>query len=242
MAQETKRGSFVDVNQNLRAYLALPAGSGPHPAVLLFQEAFGINPYIQSECERLARAGFAAIAPDLFRGEIYDFSDREAVFQKLKTLTDDAMLADVRAAIALLDERPDVRHEAYGAVGFCMGGRLSVLTAISFGPKIAAAASFYGGGIAPKESRFGWPILVDRVGEIEADLLLMYGADDEGIPPDEHGRLAEALSKAKRRYTLTVFPHAGHGFASTDRASYVRDVAEAAWVRTLALFEENLKR
>jgi carboxymethylenebutenolidase len=84
--------------------------------------------------------------------------------------------------------------------------------------------------------------LVDRVGEVEADLLLIYGADDEAIAPDEQGRLAEALSKAKKRYTLTVYPGAGHGFASTDRASYEREVAEAAWGRTLALFDEKIKR
>jgi carboxymethylenebutenolidase len=241
MAEESVRGAFVDVNPNLRAYLAVPAGNGPHPAVLLFQEAFGVNAYIQSECERLARAGFAAIAPDLFRGEIYDYGDREAVFAKLKTLTDDGLLADVRATMAYLDGRGDVRHDAYGSVGFCMGGRLSVLTAITFGAKIAAAASFYGGGIA-QESHLGWPVLVDRVGNVEAALLLLYGADDEGIPPDEHGRVAEELSKAKKRYTLSVFPHAGHGFASTDRASYARDAAEAGWEITLALFEKNLKK
>jgi carboxymethylenebutenolidase len=241
-AQEWVRGAFVDLDSQLRAYLALPAGNGPHPGVLLFQEAFGVNAYIQSECDRLARAGYAAIAPDFFRGELYEYNDREAVFAKLKTMNDGAMLADIRKAIAYLDARNDVRHDGYGAVGFCMGGRLAVLTAISFGSKIAAAVAFYGGGIAPKESRFGWPILVDRVGEVEADLLLIYGADDEAIAPDEQGRLAEALSKAKKRYTLTVYPGAGHGFASTDRASYEREVAEAAWGRTLALFDEKIKR
>jgi len=233
---------FVDLNESLRGYLALPPGNGPHPAVLVFQEAFGINRYIQDECERLARSGYAALAPDFFRGQVFDYSQREAVFAKLKELSDDGLVADVRAAIAYLDARPDVRHDAYGAVGFCMGGRLSVLTAISFDAKIAAAASMYGGGIAPKEPRFGWPILAGRVGEIQAELLLIYGADDESIPPDEHGRVAEVLSKAKKRYALSVYPNAGHGFASTDRESYVRNVAESAWASTIALFDETLKR
>jgi carboxymethylenebutenolidase len=233
---------FVDLNENLRGYLALPPGNGPHPAVLVFQEAFGVNRYVQDECERLARSGYAALAPDFFRGEVFDYNQRETIFAKLKELSDDGLVADVRAAIACLDGRPDVVHDAYGAVGFCMGGRLSVLTAISFGAKIAAAASFYGGGIAPKESRFGWPILAGRLGEIQGALFLIYGADDESISPDEHGRVAEALSKAKKRYTLTVYPHAGHGFASTDRVSYVRDVAESAWARTIALFDVTLKQ
>jgi carboxymethylenebutenolidase len=240
MTTELGRAEFVQLDAALRGYLALPRTPGPHPAVLVYQEAFGVNGYVQSECERLARAGYVALAPDLFRGETYAYSDRPKVVAMLESLSDQGLLADVRSAVAYLDASNDVRHEGYGAVGFCMGGRLAVLTAIELGPRIAAAVSFYGGNIAAQSPRFGWSNLVDRVAEIEGAVLLLYGADDDSIAPEEHARLAQALSTAKKRYALSVFPGAGHGFASVDRESYRPGVAEAAWREALAWFRAYL--
>jgi len=97
-----------------------------------------------------------------------------------------------------------------------MGGRLAFLTAVSRPQEFAAAVSFYGGGIAPEKQRI-FPPLLDRVPELGGELLLIYGGDDEGITPQEHARLTEALSTHKKRYRISVYPGAGHGFASTDR-------------------------
>jgi carboxymethylenebutenolidase len=234
------RAEFVETGEGKRAYFASPAGSGPFPGVLLFMEAFGVNDYVQSEVRRLAEHGYAAIAPDLFDGQTFAYDDRESVAPRLKGLTDDGMLDHVRASAAFLEAQPEAKKSAYGAVGFCMGGRLAVLTAIALGDRIAAASSFYGGGIAPAERRFFDPLL-DRLGEAKAELLLLYGADDQSIAPDEHGRIAEALSAHKKRYALVVYPGAGHGFASRDRESYDRGVAEHAWSRTLELFDRSLR-
>jgi carboxymethylenebutenolidase len=236
---EIARAEFVATSEGKRAYLAVPAGGGPFPGVLLFQEAFGVNDYIQSEVRRLAEHGYEAIAPDLFDGDTYSYAELDKVYPRLTGLSTDGMLEYVRAATAFLDADPGVRHERYGAVGFCMGGRLAVLTALTQGERIAAAASFYGGGIAPKVPRL-WQPLVDRLPELQSELLLIYGADDEGIAPDEHGRIAETLSREKKRYTISVYPGAPHGFASRDRDSYRPQQAEAAWLETLALFERTL--
>ncbi|HEX3465803.1 MAG TPA: dienelactone hydrolase family protein [Candidatus Elarobacter sp.] len=234
------RAEFVETGAGKRAFYAVPAGGGPFPGVLLFQEAFGVNDYVQSEVKRLAEHGYAAIAPDLFGGKTFDYNDRESIFARLKSLNDDGMLDHVRASAVFLGAQPEVKKGAYGAVGFCMGGRLAVLTAIELGDRIAAASSFYGGGIAPKEPRF-WPVLTGRLAEVKAELLLLYGADDESIDAAEHGRIAETLSAAKKRYTLGVYPGAGHAFASRDRESYDRDVAENAWSRTLTMFDRTLR-
>jgi carboxymethylenebutenolidase len=223
-----------------RAYLAVPTGGGPFPGVLLFQEAFGVNDYIQSEVRRLAEHGYVAIAPDLFDGDTFTYAELEKVMPRLKSLGQETLLDHARAAAAVLDADPGVRHRRYGCVGFCMGGRLSVLTALALGTKIAAAASYYGGGIAPKEPRLYEP-LVDRLREVQSELLLVYGADDQGIAPDEHGRIAETLSREKKRYTISVYPGAPHGFASRDRESYRPEQAEAAWLETLALFDRTLR-
>lgn len=231
--------AFVDLGGGRRGYSAVPDGAGPFPAVLVFQEAFGVNDYVQSEVRRLAQYGYAALAPDLFDGETYGYDEFDKIGPKLKAFTREGLLAYVDAGIAYLDAQTNVRHERCGAVGFCMGGRLAVLAAIARPEKLAAAASFYGGGIAPDEPRYFEPI-VHELGAVQAELLLIYGADDAGITPSEHARIAERLSQEKKRYELSVYPGAGHGFASRDRESYRPAQAEAAWEQTLALFARTL--
>jgi carboxymethylenebutenolidase len=203
------------------------------------QEAFGINDYIQGEVRRLASHGYAGIAPDIFRGKTFSYDEFAKLAPLLQTLTDEGMVADVRACTAFLDAQPNVAHGKYGAVGFCMGGRLAFLASAEV-EQIAAAAGFYGGGIAPDEPRHFKPI-IDKAPAVHAELLMIYGADDEGITPAEHGRVAEALSREKKRYELSVYPGAPHGFASKDRPSYRPQQAEAAWAQTLALFDRTLR-
>jgi carboxymethylenebutenolidase len=236
---EVARAEFVPLGGDLRGYYAVPSGAGPFPGVVLFQEAFGINGYIEIEVRRLAEHGYAAIAPDLFRGKTFGYDEFDKVRPMMQALTDEGMLADTTASLDFLDAQPDVARGPRGCVGFCMGGRLSFLCAVSLPHRIAAAASFYGGGIAPDVPRFFKPLL-DRVPDVHAELLLVYGADDDGITPAEHARVAEALSREKKRYTLSVYPGAPHGFASVDRPSYRKDQAEAAWTETLALFARTL--
>ena len=234
------RAEFVPLSGDRRGYYAVPAGVGPFPAVLVYQEAFGVNDYIQSEVRRLAEHGYAAIAPDIFHGDTYRYDDAEKAIARLGTLTDEGMLADVDAAMAFLEAQHEVRRGAFGVVGFCMGGRLAFLTSTARANKIAAAASFYGGGIAPEQKRHFDPLL-HRVPELRGSLLLIYGADDGSIAPKEHARLAEALSTEKKDYELRVYPGAGHAFASRDRENYRPQQAEAAWLETLALFERTLR-
>jgi carboxymethylenebutenolidase len=231
---------FVELGGDLRAYFAVPGGAGPFPGVLLYQEAFGVNDYIQSEVRRLADRGYAAVAPDFFRGETFNEDQFDKIRPKLSSLTRDGLLADVDAAIGFLKSQASVRPGPFGAVGFCMGGRVAVMSALYRPDDVSVAVSWYGGGIAPATPKYFAP-LIDDLALLRGELLLIYGADDEGIAPDEHGRIAEALSKGKKNYALRVYPGAGHGFGSRDRASYRPVQAEAAWVQTLATFDRVLR-
>jgi carboxymethylenebutenolidase len=235
----TVSGAFVDLGAGRRAYYAEPAGDGPHPGIVLIQEAFGVNGYIQSEVRRLASAGYAAIAPDLYRGTTLDYDDHSAAAEAMKTQPDAFMLGEIAAAVAFLDDRPAVISDGFGVVGFCMGGRLAFLTAAEFGPRIRAASIFYGGGIAPEVAKRR-PALGHRVPDISARLLFSYGANDVSILPDEHARLAGALSAAKLRYTIDVYANAPHAFANRLRDNYRPEAAAAAWDATLRLFGETL--
>jgi carboxymethylenebutenolidase len=235
------RAAFVETPDGKRAYYALPEGGGPFPAVLVFQEAFGVNAYVQSEVRRVAGAGYAAIAPDLFHGETLGYDEMDRVMAKLRELTDEAMLAQVEAALTFLSGQPEIDDEPRGAVGFCMGGRLAVLAAIAFGDTLGAAVSFYGGNIAPDQQRLFVP-LAERIGEATAPILMLYGADDTSISPGEIGRVTQALAERKARFAVSVYPDAGHGFASADRVTaYRQAVAESAWDETLAFFERYLQ-
>jgi len=233
-------GSFVDLGVGVRGFLSVPPSAGPHPAVIVNMEAFGVNAYIQSECSRLARDGYVALAPDYYRGETLPYDDMARVLEKLKALDHNQVQSELAAAIAYLDTQANVRSGPFGVVGFCVGGYISFRAAAERGEKIAAAACFYGSGIAPDEARSDRPTLLERVPEIKAALSLHYGADDQSILPSEHGRLATALSAAKKEYGIHVYRGAGHGFASVDRDSYQRDIAEEAWAETIEFFSRRL--
>jgi carboxymethylenebutenolidase len=106
---------------------------------------------------------------------------------------------------------------------------------------VKAAVAFYGSGIAATPDPLGRANLLDQVGKMTAPLMLMYGAEDQSIPPEEHQRIAAALSQAKRQYSLNVFPQAGHGFFSDRRDSYQPAPAAEAWAMTMSFFERHLK-
>jgi carboxymethylenebutenolidase len=123
-----------------------------------------------------------------------------------------------------------------------MGGRAAFLANATHGARLRASVSFYGGGIAPAQPRGKRPPLLDRVPDLKVPQMLAYGADDTAIAADEHGRLAEALTTAKKAWTMAVYPNAPHAFATFDRDSYRERAARAAWHATFAFLDEAFDR
>lgn len=234
------KGEIVTLGKDLQGYYVRPQGNGSFPAVMVFMEAFGLNPNIKSVCDRLALAGYAALAPDFYHGDVYEYKDRQNAIAKLKSLNDDTVMAEVGQGLDYLSKRKEVAANKVGVTGFCMGGRYTFLANAVHADKFKAAAAFYGTGIAPQKDQLGRKPLLDRVAAMQAPIMLVYGADDQSIAPDEHGRIAQALSTAKKRYMLTVFPNAGHGFLSDRRDSYAAQPAQEAWEMTLNFFKQNL--
>jgi carboxymethylenebutenolidase len=207
---------------------------------MVIMEAFGLNSNIKNVCHRLAKAGYAALAPDFYHGDIYEYTDLQNAIAKLKSLNDDTVMAEVGKGLEFLAGRQEVAADRVGVMGFCMGGRYTFLANAVHADKFKAAAAFYGAGIAPEKDALGRQPLLDRVAAMQAPIMLVYGADDESIAPDEHGRIAQALSTAKKRYILSVFPNAGHGFLSDRRDSYAAAPAREAWQMTMNFFRHNL--
>ncbi len=235
-------GKNIQITKDLPGYYVTPVGTGKFPAVIVLMEAFGLNSWCKSICDRLAQAGFAAIAPDFYRGATYAYPDVAGAVTKLKSLNDDAIMGDVGKSIDFLAGKPEINANGIGVIGFCMGGRYAFLTNAVYPTKIKAAVSFYGGGIdAAAGNPLGRKSLLDRVANIQSPIMLMYGSEDQLIAAEEHGRIAAALSKAKKRYILNLFPNAGHGFMSDRRENFSAEAAAEAWMMTTGFLSINLK-
>jgi carboxymethylenebutenolidase len=235
-------GKNIQIAKDLPGYYVTPVGTGKFPAIIVLMEAFGLNPWCKSICDRLAQSGFAAIAPDFYRGTTYAYTDVPGAIAKLKSLNDDAMMNDVGKSLDFLAGKPEINANGIGVIGFCLGGRYAFLANASYPTKIKAAISFYGGGIdAVPGNPLGQKSLIDRIPAMQSPLMLMYGSEDKLIAADEHGRIAAALSKAKKRYILNLFPNAGHGFMSDRRDNFSPEAAAEAWMMTTGFFSSNLK-
>ena len=216
--------SMVTLDTGVSAYLA--RGRPGAPGIVVIQEAFGVNAFVKATCHRFADRGWYAIAPDYYHGRTFDYADRENAIAALNDVVDEVAMRETALALTALADQGARR---LAVIGFCMGGRLAFLANATLGDRLGATVSFYGGGIAPPEPKGKRKPLLDRVGDLRAPALLLYGAKDASIGAEEHARLARALTDANKRYTMAVFPDAPHAFATFDRDSYREAAATAAW-------------
>jgi len=231
--------THMQISGQLPGYYA-PAGAGQAPGVVVLMEAFGLTAHVEGLCRRLAGAGFNALAPDLYRGEKYGYGDMDKVIAKLRALGDEQVMEDVAASLDWLRQNGSTR---LAVEGFCMGGRLAFLAGCRLAPRLGAVVSFYGGSIFPEggKDRLGRTPPVNEAGQLGVPLLLIYGGADSGIPPAEHGRLAQRLGELDKRYVLSLYPKAGHGFCCEDRDSYAPQAAEAAHAEAIAFLGAALR-
>jgi len=232
--------------QRMGGYLARPRDGGPHPAVLVFMEIFGINAHIREVTERVAKEGYVALAPDYFHRTGpgadygYDEAGMAAGMKLLGALAADEMIADSNAALAYLRGRSDVRGDRIGCMGFCIGGHMTYLTACEC--DVRAAASFYGGGIAAAQGPGGAPSTLSRTAKIRGKILCLFGEKDALIPSAQVDAIRAALKQAGTRSEVVVYPGADHGFFCDQRASYQAAAANDAWMRVKALFGQELAK
>jgi carboxymethylenebutenolidase len=151
-------------------------------------------------------------------------------------------MAEFGKGLEFLNKQKMVSRRGVGVTGFCMGGRLTFLANATYPQQVKAAVSFYGGGIAAKDDLAGRQNLLAQAKKMQSPLMLMYGSEDSYIMAEEHERIALALSQAKKRYAINVFPGAGHGFMSDRRDSYNAAAATEAWDMTMAFFDRHLGR
>jgi carboxymethylenebutenolidase len=223
----------------MRLYEAVP-DDPPGAAIVVIQEAFGVNEHIQDVTRRFATAGYHAVAPDMFHrtgGGTVEYGDFGAVIPHFVGIgSDDAILADVDATLDYL-RGLDFADGRIGIVGFCFGGRVSFLAATR--RSLGAAVGFYGGGIVT--ARFPqFPALADGAAGMDTPWLGLFGDLDQGIPVDDVETLRTALADAPVPAEVVRYADADHGFHCDAREAYHAAAATDAWSRTIEWFGHHL--
>ena len=220
-------GERVEFPSNGHTCSGYFAGEGP--GVVVIQEWWGLVPHIQELVERFAGAGFAAIAPDLYHGKTTTSPDEAG--KMLMELDVERAAKEIAGAGKYLLQRAECTSQKYGVVGFCMGGALAQYASTYDAKNVGAAASFYGGF---KKVSPDWE-------KLEAPILLIYGENDKGVPPENGRELEQKLRGLGKQVELVVYPNADHAFFNDTRpAVYNVDAAADAWKRVLDLFRRSL--
>lgn len=215
------------------AYRAAPAGSGPFPVILVVQEIFGVHEHIRDVCRRFAKAGYLAVAPELYArqgdvSKIKDFS--EIISTVVSKVPDRQVMDDLDAAVAWAAEAGG-DPKRLGVTGFCWGGRIVWLYA-AHRPGLGAGVAWYGRlDSARDELHPEHP--VDLVARLGAPVLGLYGGADQGIPNDTVEAMREKLRLAGKPSEIVLYPDTPHGFHADYRPSYRREQAEDGWKRCL---------
>ncbi|MFC8531128.1 dienelactone hydrolase family protein [Nocardia sp. NPDC057227] len=225
-------------------------GSGTHPGVLLFPDAFGPRPALAELAETISARGYAVLVPNLFYRAgrapvvelpaVVDPSNRHEVFDKIRPLmeqlTPELALRDAGAYLDWLAAAPEVTDGEVGLTGYCMGAALVLRTAAAYPERVAAGAGFHGGRLA-SDAADSPHLDADR---ITAELYFGHADADPSLPPEQIERLSKALDAAGVRYRAEVYPDAAHGFTQRDLASYDAE-ADARHLRELiALLDRAL--
>ncbi|GHB58835.1 hydrolase [Streptomyces viridiviolaceus] len=231
------------------AYLAHPGDGQPHPAVLLYMDAFGPRPQLRAMADRLAGAGYTVLVPNVFYRhgrapvvELPEFIDpgaRPEIFERLgpimRSLTTDLAMRDAEAYLRWLADCPAAADGPVALTGYCMGARLALFTAGTYPDRVAAAAGFHGGRLATDDPDSPH-LLADRV---SAELYFAHADQDASMPPEQQQRLEAALTAAGVRHRCEVYPGAHHGFTQADTAAYDRDASERHWAALLDLLKRT---
>jgi carboxymethylenebutenolidase len=194
----------------------LPKGAGPHPALIVIHEWWGLNDWIKQEAAGYAAKGYVALAVDLYRGKVADSPD--LAHELMRGLPQDQGVRDLTSALTFLESRKDVDRNRIGAVGWCMGGGYALQLAIA-APVLKAVAINYGSLATDKAS----------LAQIHAAVLGNFGGQDRGITPDAVHAFESAMQSLGKPVDAKIYPQAGHAFENPTNASGYRagDAADA---------------
>jgi carboxymethylenebutenolidase len=207
-------------------YLALPDAAGPHPGVVVIHEAYGLNDHIRDVTRRLADAGYASLAVDLFTGRNRVVCMSRYMAGMLVGSINRYGIDDLKSALTYMAKLNEVDAQRMGAIGFCMGGGFAIAWACT-DSRLKAIAPFYGSNPRPLE-------VVKR-------LCPVVGSYPEQDFTARSGRaLDSALTKHDIAHDIKIYPGAHHSFFNDTGRSYDKEATDDSWHRVLHFFGEKL--
>jgi len=225
----------ADDGTSIDLYVAFPEGAGNFPSLIVLQEAFGVNHHIRNICERLCQQGYAVAAPDLFHRTVKrleaGYDEFPAVMPHYQALTTQGLTLDLKATYNWLQNQEQVNKANSGAIGFCLGGKVSFLANTVL--PLKAAISYYGGGV--EELAYQSP-------DLHGAHLFYWGGLDQHISLDKIKTITSAVSAAGKNFTTVTISDADHGFNCDERPSYNDNAAKEAWAHSLSFFTQQAKR
>jgi carboxymethylenebutenolidase len=230
---------YDDKAGEMPAYRAMPAKGGPFPVVLVVEEIFGVHEHIKDLCRRFAKAGYLAIAPELFarQGDVSKLKEIKDIIPIVMMAPDEQVMSDLDATVAWAKKSGKGDTSKLGITGFCWGGRIVWLYS-AHSKDLKAGVAWYGKLVGdPDKLHPKQPI--DLVESLKAPVLGLYGAKDQGIPVASVEKMQAALKEAKKPSEIIVYPEANHGFNADYRPSYNKEAAEDGWKHLLEWFKKN---
>jgi carboxymethylenebutenolidase len=224
-------------DRKIPAYLARPAGKGKHPVVLVNSEIFGVHEWIKDVCRRLAKAGYVAIAPDLFvrAGDPSKLSDMQAVMKIVAATPEAQVKADTDAALKYVGAQPWADMKRLAATGFCWGGGATWRNCET-DARFRCGVAWYG---PLKAGPYPRTAPLEAVKDLKAPVLGLYGGLDRGIPQADVEAMRAAAKAAGKDVEIIVYPDAQHGFLADYRPSYNAQASADAWAKMLAFFKKH---
>ncbi len=224
---------------DIPAYRAMPATGKSFPVILVVHEIWSVHEHIKDVVRRFAKAGYLAVAPDLYarQGDVSQLKDNKEIFAKVVNHVPDSQVMGDLDATAAWAGKTGGNLDRLGVTGFCWGGRITWLYT-AHNPRVKAGVAWYGPLIRDKtENMPAHPI--DLVEKINAPVLGLYGGADAGIPNDTVERMNEALKKAGKKSMIHLYPEMPHAFHADYRPSYRKEAADDGWKRALEWFKKN---
>jgi carboxymethylenebutenolidase len=224
-------------DRKIPGYLARPAAPGRHPVVFVNSEVFGVHEWVKDVCRRLAKAGYVALAPDLFvrAGDPSKTTDFKVVMDIVKATPGEQVTSDTAASLKWLSAQNFTNMKKLGVTGFCWGGGATWLCAERF-PEFKAGVAWYG---PVKAGNYPRTPPIDLVKDLKCPVLGLYGGLDKGIPAKDVEDMRAALKAAGRNDEIIVYPNADHGFLADYRGSFNAEAAKDGWAKMLAFFKKN---
>ena len=238
--------SLTSGGAQIPAYMARPNQPGNYPGIVVIQEAFGLVDHICDLARRFANIGYNAVAPALYwrRGAPKDPDVMEQVFPVMFGLPDNEALQDLNAAADHLNAMPGATGKV-GAIGFCSGGRHTLLFACNSN-KVNAAIDCWGGFIhratPDAETTPARPKApLDMVGQLHGPLFGVFGEEDQNPPVALEAELKKRAQAAGKDVTTKIYKNAGHAFLADYRPSYREEAAKELWNDAQSFFGKHLK-